>query len=69
MTPTRRPCCRPSTAHDWQPLYRDYLSCSKCGRLASRQRGGSLGWRGRVRLYNWPEIEEMIRPKAPQPKD
>lgn len=66
MTPAKRPCCRPATAHDWQPLPGDanYVTCTRCGRLASYQRGGRLGNRGRVRLYNYPEIEQIIRDRA-----
>lgn len=66
MSENKRPCCRPAAAHDWQPLPGDgnYLTCTKCGRLAGYQRGGRRGNRGRIKLYNYPEIEQMIRDKA-----
>lgn len=63
---TRRPCCRPSSAHDWRPLVNDpnHLTCTRCGRLAGFQRGGRLGSRGRLKIFNYPEIEAMIRERA-----
>jgi hypothetical protein len=63
MTDPKRPCCRPASAHYWQPLpgNAEFLSCAKCGRLANYQRGGRLGNRGRIRLYNYPEMEASIR--------
>ncbi len=61
-----RPCCRPAAAHDWQPLAGDanYVTCQHCGRLAGFQRGGFAARRGRIKLYNYPEIEQQIRDRA-----
>lgn len=61
-----RPICRPASSHDWQPLPGDanFLTCPKCGRLARRQTGGRLCNRGRVQVYNYPEIEDGIRRRA-----
>jgi hypothetical protein len=62
----KRPCCRPAASHAWKPLPGDgnYVTCSKCGRLAGYQRGGLLARRGRLKLFNYPEIEESIRERA-----
>lgn len=58
--------CRPAETHDWQPLPGDanYVSCTRCGRLDGFQRGGLLGNQGRLRMYNYPEIEAQIRERA-----
>lgn len=66
MSSEKRPCCHPASAHDWQPLPGNgsYMTCAKCGRLASYQLGGRISNRGRIKLYNNPEIEQDIRAKA-----
>jgi hypothetical protein len=62
----KRPCCRPAAAHDWQPLSGrpGFFVCAKCDRLANGQGGGFARNRGRLRLYNYPEMEKMIRERA-----
>jgi hypothetical protein len=66
MSQSKRPCCRPASAHQWEPLPGDgnYVTCAKCGRLAGYQRGGRYSARGQIKLYNYPEIEQSIRERA-----
>lgn len=59
---TRRPCCRPAASHDWQAMAdANYVTCAKCGRLGSYQRGGRIGNRGRIKLWSYPEMEAYHR--------
>lgn len=62
----RRPTCRPKSSHDWQQLPGNakFAVCTKCDRLATRQTGGRLANRGRIKVFNYPEMEAMIRRRA-----